>query len=305
MKKTLLLFVIMLILLITTGCTNQNVDTSKLNVVSSFYPIYIATSNIIDGANNVELTNLTAPSTGCLHDYQITTQDMVKLSTADILIINGDGMESFVDKVAQTYSNINIINASEGIKENHEELIAHEENHDEHEHNHEENSHYWVSISLYIEQVKNIKNELVKIDSQNADIYEKNANIYIEKLENLKAKMHSEVDDLENKNIVTFHEAFSYFAEEFNLNVVGVIEREPGTYPSSREIADIIKEIKSKNVNAIFVEPQYSRVAADAIARETSVKVYNLDPIVTGKLEKDAYIKIMEQNLMVLKEALQ
>ena len=116
--------------------------------------------------------------------------------------------------------------------------------------------------------------------------------------------MHDVIDIAKNKNIVTFHEAFLYFAKEFDLNVVDVIQREPGTYPSAKEVAEIIKNIKDKDVSAIFVEPQYSRTAADTISKETGVLVYELDPIVTGQLEKDAYIETMEKNLEVLKQAL-
>ena len=96
--------------------------------------------------------------------------------------------------------------------------------------------------------------------------------------------MHEVLDKKENKKIVTFHEAFEFFAEEFNLEIVAVIEREPGTYPSAGEVADIIDLVREKEAKAIFVEPQYSRSAADTIARETNIPVYSLDPIVTGEL---------------------
>ena len=307
MKNILKIFSLALFSLYLTGCARETIDDSKLNIVTSFYPMYIATINIVDGANNVEVKNLTASTTGCLHDYQITTSDMIKLSHADILVINGDGMENFIEKAISTYPNLNIINASDGIKENHEELFEHDneemyEVSDEHEH--EENSHYWVSITLYIEQINNIKNELIRLDSKNKEIYIKNTDEYIKKLEELKEKMHKELDNIENKNVITFHEAFEFFAEEFDLNVVSVIEREPGTYPSSRDVARIIDLIKEKEVKAIFVEPQYSRSAADTISRETNVRVYTLDPIVTGDLNKTAYIDIMNKNLKSLKEAL-
>ncbi len=310
MDKFIKLLGLMLIMFVVTACSRQNVDTEKLNVVTSFYPMYVATSNIVDGAKDIELNNLTSQTTGCLHDYQITTNDMIKLSKADILVINGDGMESFIDKAISLYKDLEIVNASEGIKENHEELLVGEhEEHDDNEeghagHDHGDNNHYWVSISLYIEQVKNIKNGLIKLNPENAEIYEKNANNYIEKLEILKEKMHSELAKFKGSNIITFHEAFEYFAEEFELNIAEVIQREPGTYPSSKEVADTIRLIKNSNVKAIFVEPQYSRTAADTIARETNVDVFTLDPIVTGDLDKDAYINLMEQNLETLKEAL-
>ncbi len=300
--KKIVVFLSMIMMLFLSGCSKETIDESKLNIVTSFYPMYIATLNITDGIDDVEVKNLTSETTGCLHDYQITTTDMIKLKHADVLVINGDGMENFIDKSISLFPNLTIIDASKGILENHEELLGHFEHEEEHEHG--LNSHYWVSITLHIEQIKNIKNELIRINPENAEKYEKNANDYIVKLEELKEKMHEVINDSKNKNIITFHEAFDYFAEEFDLNIVAVIEREPGTYPSSKDVAEIIDLVKEKNVSTIFVEPQYSRSAADTIARETNAKVFTLDPIVSGKLDKNAYIDIMELNLSSLKLAL-
>ena len=314
-----LLLIISTIFLLA-GCQKTDFDDNKFNIVASFYPMYVLTQNVTEGIEDVQVTNLTAPTTGCLHDYQITTQDMIKLSHADALVVNGDGMENFIIKAINTYEDLNIVYASEGIKEklekeehehedeHDEDEHEHEEAHDEEEHddghNHEENSHYWVSISLYIEQVKNVAEQLGKIDEKNKDLYERNAQKYIEKLTTLKNQMHEQLDDLPNKNIITFHEAFEYFADEFDFDIVAVIEREPGTYPSSKEVAEIIDLVKEKDVKAVFVEPQYSRSAADTIARETKVEVYSLDPIVTGSDDADSYIKIMTENMNTLIKAL-
>ena len=158
---------------------------------------------------------------------------------------------------------------------------------------------------MYIEEVENIAQKLREYDLKNAEKYQKNAEEYIQRLEKLKEDMHNQLDSVTHKDIVTFHEAFDFFAEEFGLHIKAVIEREPGTYPSAREVAEIIKLIQSKEVNAIFTEPQYAKTAATTIAKETGVSVFELDPVVTGELEKDAYEKAMRKNLAVLKEALQ
>lgn len=311
-KNILLLGMILLVMLIFSGCSKEIVDTSKLNIVTSFYPMYLATANIVDGVEDVELRNLTATTTGCLHDYQLTTANMVTLSTADIFVINGGGMETFLEKVIDNYQNLQVINASDGVLEAHEEMESDHESydhesydHESHEgHDHGENAHVWVSISLYIKEVENIRDALMQLDSKNAEKYQQNAESYVQELKALKARMHEALDGIENKKIVTFHEAFEYFAEEFDLEIVSVIEREPGTYPSAGEVANIIDLINQNEVRAIFVEPQYARSAADTIARETGVPVYTLDPVVTGELRKEAYIEIMERNLATLQEAL-
>ncbi|HBW36866.1 MAG TPA: zinc ABC transporter substrate-binding protein, partial [Desulfosporosinus sp.] len=122
--------------------------------------------------------------------------------------------------------------------------------------------------------------------------------------EALRTKMHQSLDGVQQRNIVTFHEAFPYFAKEFNLTIAGVIEREPGSAPNAKELSETIEQVKSLKIKALFAEPQYPTKAADSIAKETGAKVYTLDPIVTGPIEADAYINLMESNLIILQEAL-
>lgn len=205
-----------------------------------------------------------------------------------------------MDKIIKQMPKLNIIEASEGI-----ELLeagCEETNDENHEHN--VNPHVWLSVSKAIEQVKNIESMLSNYDKPNKDKYKKNAEEYIAKLETLKEEMHNSLDNIEDKNIITFHESFPYFAEEFDLNIVGVIEREPGSQPNAKELQETIKLIKSLDVKAIFTEPQYPAKVAETISKETGVKIYTLDPIVTGEMDLDSYINIMEENLKTLKEAL-
>lgn len=316
MKKIMFLISLLTsLILILTGCENDisienKKDESKINIITSFYPMYIATANIVDGIEDVNLECLASPEVGCLHDYQLTVKDMMKMENADVFIINGGGMESFLDKAISVYPEMKIINASESILGEIPSGDTHEEKyHDEQGHNHEHlhgntNPHIWVSLDLHIHQIEEIAHELAEIDSENKEKYEKNAEEYISKLESLSNQMHQELDTLPNKDIITFHEAFYYFAEEFGLNVMAVIEREPGTSPSARDVANIIDIVKEYDVSAIFVEPQYLKTAANTISNETGVKVFELDPATSGNFEKDAYIQIMKKNFEVLKEAL-
>lgn len=269
-------------------------DKVKVNIVTSFYPMYIATINVTKGVDGVEVKNMTKPQVGCLHDYQLTPEDLKTLEKANAFVVNGAGMEAFLDKVVKQQSNLKIVDASKGI-----ELLKD---------NGEENPHLWVSVSDAIKQVNNIAEQLAAIDTEHADQYKKNAAEYVQKLEMLKVDMHKEIDQLPNKNIVTFHEAFPYFAKEFNLNIISVIEREPGTEPTPKELEATISQIKELKIKALFAEPQYPASAAETIAKETGAKVYSLDPVVTGEANKDsydAYINAMKKNTEVLKEALQ
>jgi zinc transport system substrate-binding protein len=291
-------------IMILTACgQNGNMNRQSVNaiesgkgmtIVTSFYPMYIFAENIVKGITGVTLENMTQPQQGCLHDYSLTPKDLKTLEKAQVFIINGAGIESFMDKVIQQYPSMKIIEASKGI-----ELIKDDKTG-------AVNPHVWVSVSSAISEVKNIGTQLAKIDKANAAKYKSNTENYVKKLENLRDKMHKSLDGITRKNIITFHEAFPYFAKEFNLNIVAIVEREPGSEPSAGELADIIKTVKASKVNAIFTEPQYSPKVAETIATETGVKIYALDPVVTGSSNPDpeAYIRTMEQNLKTLEEAL-
>ena len=299
-STTKILSLLLLVLSVAlVGCGGADKPAEKktaepFRIVTSFYPMYVATINITDGVDGVEVYNMTKPQTGCLHDYQLVTEDMKTLEKADAFVINGAGMEDFMDKVTEQQKKLKVIDASRGI-----ELIHDDEEGD--------NPHVWLSVTDAITQVRNIADQLKEADPAHAAAYEKNAAAYIEKLTSLKSEMHAALDNVPHKDIVTFHEAFPYFAKEFNLNIIGVVEREPGTEPTPTELQETIEQVNALPTKVLFTEPQYSPAAAETIARETGAKIYTLDPVVTGEATpaaKNAYIDTMKKNMKTLQEAL-
>jgi len=298
-SKYLKIFVPVLILTMLSGCgqpaptASSSDDVNKpLIIATSFYPMYIFTLNITKDIPDVRVINMTAQVKGCLHDYAVTPVDLKNLEEARIFVVNGAGMESFMDKISSQMPGLKVITASEGIQ-----LIRGQGDEGD-------NPHVWVSISNAMLQVINISDQLSLLDPENSAKYQSNTAVYLEKLETERNKMHQLLDGLSNREIITFHEAFPYFAREFNLNIAGIIEREPGSEPNARELAAIIENVNSLKVKALFVEPQYSAKAAETIAEATGAHIYTLDPVVTGPLEADAYINIMDRNLRTLQEAL-
>lgn len=302
MKKILSIGLLLLVVFALAGCGGQGARTAqsshngKFRIVTSFYPMYIDVINITKGVDGVEVVNMTKPQTGCLHDYQLTTEDMKTLETADAFVVNGGGMESFLDKAAVQNKNMKIINASDSDDIN---FLKDGD---------EDNPHVWLSVTYSIAQVKAITKQLAEADPAHADAYKKNALDYVMKLEKLRDDMHAAIDPLPHKDIVTFHEAFPYFAKEFKLNIISVVEREPGTEPTPAELEKIIAQVNALPVKVLFTEPQYSPAAAETIARETGAKIYPLDPVVTGEATPDAadaYIDAMRKNMETLQQALQ
>lgn len=287
--KLILLWICCFSLLLTAvSCTPQPAEKKGLTIVSSFYPVYITVLNLTDGIEGVNAINLTPYTTGCLHDYQLTTENLKTLETADIFVQNGADMESFTDKVVQNCPDLTIIEAGEGIP-----TLEH-------------NPHIWLSISPYMEYVKNIAEGLMKADPAHAAQYQSNMEIYLQKVQALKAESTQALTNISSRDIIVFHEAFPYFAEEFNLNIVATVEREPDEAPVAKELAETCDLIEETGCHALFAEPDYSQAVIDVIARETGATVYILDPITTNRHEdnKDAYLLAMQQNVKTLKEAL-
>ena len=294
MRKFLSYALILMIALSLTGC-GENKASDKLKIVTSFYPIYLDAINIAGGVDGVEVINLTKPQTGCLHDYQLTTEDMKTLETADIFIVNGLGMENFLDKVTSARKNLKIVDASKS-----DEIYTLKDGD-------EINPHVWISVTYNMHQVKAITKQLCEADPAHAEKYKENALEYLNKLSILRDDMHFALDNLPHKDIITFHEAFPYFAAEFKFNIVGVIEREPGTEPTPQELTDIIKKVNEMPVKVLFTEPQFAPKAADTIARETGATISVLDPVVTGNAmpdAKDDYLNKMRENMETLSNAL-
>ncbi len=304
MKKRITILALLLAVVIFGGCANTQDDskvtstdpsgTTKLTILTSFYPMYVATINVAKDIEGVEVVNMTKPQTGCLHDYQMTPQDLITLEGADVFVMNGAGMEESLESMLATQKDLIIVQASKGI-----ELLKSKSG--------EENPHVWLSVTNAITQAQNISEELAIIDADNAAQYRANAATYVAKLEALQTKMHASLDKLENRDIVTLHEAFPYLAQEFNLTVAAVIAYKDDTAPTVNELKEVIAVVNQLEVKALFEEPQDSSQSAQNIADATGAKIYKLDPGVIGESDTGAYngyINMMENNLTSLMEAL-
>lgn len=265
-------------------------EAASLRVVTSFYPVYVTTLNVAAGVEGVDVSNLTSPHLGCLHDYQLTAGDVRKLADADLLLANGAGMEPFLGKIAEQSSELRVVEVSKGIP-----LMN-------------ENPHVWVSFDGARRQTDNVAEALAAAAPDKADALRANAENYKAALSALEEKMRAALKPYAAAPIVTFHAAFPYFARDFGLDLVGVIEREPGTEPSARELADTIELVRNRKVKALFAEPQFPDKSARVISRETGVEVHALDPVATGPADpaeaRGAFLRAMEKNLGALREAL-
>lgn len=312
-----------------TSDSEKNTDEADdmLTVVTSFYPMYIAALNIVDGVEGVRLENLSEPQTGCLHDFQLTPEDMKLLSTADVFVINGGGIESFMSDVAKAYPKLDVVEACEDVAllseddadsdhdYDHEADTESDSDHDHdheadaesdsaHDHDHgDENAHAWMSVPRYRTMVQTIASRLAEKDAKHADEYYTNAKAYDAKLAVLEEKINSIKSLTNGQNIVIFHEAYGYVADDFSMNVCYLLDLDEERSVSAGEIKQVIGAIKDDGVSVILAEELYGKSMGDTVSRETDVHVIYIDPLNRGEYDKDSYLYGMEHNIELIKEA--
>lgn len=289
-KYRFVFFMLVTLALLCFCFTGLYVDRKKqeeqgLSIVTSFYPMYIAAKNIAGHVESVTLQNLSEPQTGCMHDYQLTSEDMRMLSEADIFIINGGGIENFLAKVAEEYPKLLIVDASEGV-----ELIG-------------DNSHVWMSISAYQQQVKNIARALEAADEENREHYEEHAQEYLLALSKLERQQEEIKKAVSGEKMISFHEAYEYLARDYGLDVVYTMNLDEERQVSAGEVADVLDAVGKDHISVIFAEELYGREMAETVEKEADVKVFYPDTLVRGEDDANSYLDGMYKNMMLVKEA--
>lgn len=285
MKRSLaLLFSVFMLLPLASCADTSHTDAS---IITSFYPIYIFTKNLTDGIDGISVENMTEQSVGCLHDYTLLAKDMKALGKCDALVINGAGMESFMKKAIEQMNGLCVIDSSDGI-----DLIENEDD--------GINAHIWLDASNAMLQVKNISSGLQRAFPQYAQKIAENESSYAERLQALDSEIKQTLSDCRGAKLISFHEAYEYFARAYSLEVLASIEADDGSEPSPRELSRLIKIINENDAKALFTEPAYQGASAQILERETGAKIYILNPITSGEDTLSAYEDIMRQNASVI-----
>lgn len=294
MKKLAALLLSTLLCLPLCGCAAQVGGT----VVCSFYPVYIFAQNVLQGVEGISVACLTPPSTGCLHDYQLLTSDMRALYDAKAFIINGAGMEQFLEDVTSRMETLPVVDCSIGVS------LLKEQGHDDHDHDHAYNAHMWLDAGNARLMVDNMAAQLCEIFPQSAALIAKNAAAYSERLAALDDEIAQALGTLKSRDIVSFHEAYSYFAEAYGLNIIAEVTLDTDQAPSPRLLSDVVQKVQAAGKCPLFSEPNVSASALRVVQSETGAPLYALDPITRGEGAKDAYEVSMRQNMQIVLEAL-
>ncbi len=266
------------------------IDSSKLQVISSFYTLHEFSQNV--GQEKVDVS-LLIPAGVEPHDWGPTIKDVQRMQQSDLIIINGIGFENWVDNLKDTNYQGVIVDTSNGILDNNlgQEQISTSGD-----------PHIWLNPVYAKIQVQNIANAFSNSDPNNQEYYQSNAAKYIEELEFLDLKIRNELSNC-NHDFVAFHDAFSYFADEYNLNQHTIISsNDPHGEATAKTLENIISTSKELNISVIFSEENVNTRTSEIIANEIDGKVLVLS---TLEVSSDGtYISKMIENLNNLKEAL-
>ena len=290
-KRVISITIVVIILIIMLIVANFNKKEKTLNnnfkILTSFYPIYIITQNITDGAKNIEVSNMSDVNVGCIHDYSLTTSNLRKFETTDVFIENGKDLETFTENIVSLYPDIKIIESAEDVSN----IIEDED---------EKNAHIWLSIDNYIMQINKIADKLAEANAENEAIYFDNAKEYTQKLYTLKQE-YSNIKNNQEKKAVCLNEALEYLLEDLNIKGINIQSDHEQSTISAETMKEIIEKMKAENIKVIFIDKYDNKNVAELLANETNASIYTLNSAMTGNGDKDSYLDIMKENLEIIK----
>jgi len=268
-------------------------DTNKLQVISSFYPLYEFAKQV--GQDKLDV-KLLVPEGVEPHDWEPTIQDVQLIQKSDLVIINGLGFENWAENLAEMKYQGVVVDTSKGIVKNKifEESSEHEIN--------ESDPHIWLNPVSAKVQVENIVNAFSKSDPQNQKFFQQNAQNYIIKLDDLDSKIRNDLSNC-SRDFIAFHDAFSYFAYEYDLHQHTIIaSNDPHAEPTAKTLENVINTARELNLKVIFTEDTVNPKISNVVANEIDGKILVLSPLeISGEGD---YISRMIMNLDNLKEAL-
>ena len=296
MKKLSILLFTILLLSMLAGCGKIS---GQDQIAATTLPVYEFASRLCEGSP-LTVTRLVTEEVSCLHDYSLNVRQAKAAEAAETIVISGAGLETFLDDIL---TDERIIDASQDVA-----LIMPEEHRHDHEeksghegHHHEEDPHIWLSPANAMIMVQNICHGLSAEYPEYEPIFSQNLAPLLEDLSALQQYGADTLANLSCRELITFHDGFSYLAAAFDLTILEAIEEESGSEASAKELIHMIEEVEHHKLPAVFTEKSGSVSAAGIISRETGAEVFSLDMAMAG----NSYFDAMYHNINTLKEALQ
>lgn len=310
MKKFFkLIFVLILGVVVTTGCFRKREVSKKRVIYATFFPVYDLVKSIAGDKFDVRMIIKDNQEP---HDFELKANDMTKIVKADLIVYNGASMESFIDDLKSISKDDNkYLDLSQGLtllKGKDESDDDHDDDYEEeHKHHHDVNPHTWLSVKNAIIEADTIYNKLVSIDSKNASYYKKNFDKLTNELKELDKEFESKLSSVKSseKYFVVSHAAFNYLAKDYNLKQVAVTGISPEDEPTAKQLKEIADFTKKHNIKTIFFEGKATPKVAETLAKNTGARtstLYTMESL-TKEESKKGYVGLMKYNLEKLVES--
>jgi zinc transport system substrate-binding protein len=298
-KKTQIILAATIIVIVLVGIIagfsllNSPPSSGKtLKVLATFYPLYDFAKNV--GGDKINASIL-VPETIDVHDFDPTPSSIALVASADVLIYNGAGLETWITSIVDAADNPNLklVDSSAGIQllQVAPQFQSSNQIYD---------PHIWLSPVLVKQQVNNILNGLIEADPENSQYFTQNAQAYQSKLDDLNSQIKIATTNTKTRLFVTFHEAFAYFAKEYNLTqipIAGPFQEEP----TANDIQNVINAINENHLLYVGYESLENPEIPQRISSETSATLILMNPIEGLTPEEKAagkdYIILMQENL--------
>ena len=297
MKKHFLCAPLLLsLLLLLTGCVKA---PETVEIAATTLPVYEFTRDLCRGTD-LSVGRLVTESVSCLHDYSLNVNQVRLAEQAEVLVLSGAGLEDFMEDLLTGKPSIDGslgIPLLEGEEHDHEDQEGHED-HDGH--SHEFDPHIWLSPENAKIMAQNICLGLIRQYPQWETVFKDNLQGLLARLDTLEQYGEEALSNLACRELITFHDGFSYFAQAFDLQILAAVEEESGSEASAKDLIGLIRLARAHALPAVFVEKNGSASAADILCRETGAKKATLDMAMAG----ESYFDAMYHNIDTIKEAL-
>ena len=277
----------------TSGSANSAEGALKVVTTTTVFADIV--QNV--GGSRVAATSIIPPGVGP-EDYEPKPDDARKLANAKLIVSNGVGLDDFLDRLlaSGTGGQTPQLVLGDGIPTLTE--------------NGEQNPHFWLDPSLVKQYyVQRIAAKLTDLDPTGKATYDENASTYGVTLDSLDAELKAKISTIPeaNRKLVTFHDAFPYFARHFGFELVGVILENVGQEPTAAELAALVDKVRAAGVKAVFSEAQFSPKLSETLAQEAGISqvVTSLYNDALGPAPADSYLGLMRWNVDQIVKALQ
>lgn len=300
-KRAVFLFPLLALMALFTACSrvSPEPDNGQLRILTSFMPVHAHAASI---AGDRAVVETLVPENVGVHHFDPRPADMARIARADLLIINGAGIEPWLDDLVRSAGNpdLVVVDLSEGM-----ELMSNPprlgapagvDN--------EPNPHNWLDPVIAMQQVEILRDALIAADPEGETVFSENAVAYLEQLRVLDEDFRAMADALPTRQLVTFHDAFPYFARRYGFELLGYIAEFPEEDPTPAELASLIQIIRESGVQVLFAEVGYEPNLMQRVARDMGTRIAILDTLEVGPSDADAYLRGMRANLEVLRESL-